>query len=96
MRTIGMLLGIPEEDQRRAKVFFDKGDQLVKTGGYDYAIEMYIQGLNMAQPLFLGVYAGDATKNNQMLAALTRDSWLKGITQGVDQLTHGLRLSTSL
>jgi hypothetical protein len=61
-------------------------------GGQDFVDLMqecpYIQGLNMAQPLFLGVYAGDATKNNQMLAALTRDSWLKGITQGVDQLTQ--------
>ena len=47
----------------------------------------YIQGLNMAQPLFLGVYANDPTKVNQMLAGLTRESWLKGITQGVDQLT---------
>ena len=36
---------IPEEDQRRAKDFFKKGDDVVKTGGYDYAIEMYLQGL---------------------------------------------------
>jgi tetratricopeptide (TPR) repeat protein len=38
---------IPEEDQRRAKVLFDKADQLVKQGGYDYAVELYLQGLNI-------------------------------------------------
>ena len=37
---------IPEEDQAKARTFFEKGDQLVKQGGYDYAIEMYLQGLN--------------------------------------------------
>jgi len=36
---------IPEEDQRRAKELFDKADQLVKQGGYDYAVELYLQGL---------------------------------------------------
>lgn len=38
---------IPEEDQRKAKNFFEKGDQVVKTGGYEYAIEMYLQGLSI-------------------------------------------------
>jgi hypothetical protein len=38
---------IPEEDQRKAKTLFEKGDQVAKTGGYDYAIEMYIQGLSI-------------------------------------------------
>jgi tetratricopeptide (TPR) repeat protein len=38
---------IPPEDQRRAKELFDKADQLVKQGGYDYAIELYLQGLNI-------------------------------------------------
>ena len=38
---------IPEEDQRRAKVLFDKAEQLVRQGGYDYAIELYVQGLSI-------------------------------------------------
>jgi len=38
---------IPEEEQRRATTFFEKGDQVVKQGGYDYAIEMYLQGLSI-------------------------------------------------
>lgn len=36
---------IPEEDRKRAKVFFDRGDTVAGTGNYEYAIEMYIQGL---------------------------------------------------
>lgn len=36
---------IPEEDRKRAKVFFDRGKTVAGTGNYEYAIEMYIQGL---------------------------------------------------
>lgn len=46
-----------------------------------------LNALNMTQPLFAAVYTGDPTKNQQMLAALTRENWLIGITQGTDQLT---------
>ena len=38
---------IPEEDRKRAKVFFDRGKTVADTGNYEYAIEMYIQGLNV-------------------------------------------------
>jgi tetratricopeptide (TPR) repeat protein len=38
---------IPEEDQKRANAFFDRGKTVAGTGNYDYAIEMYLQGLNM-------------------------------------------------
>lgn len=38
---------IPEEDQIRAKALFDKGNEVVKTGGYDYAISMYLEGLSI-------------------------------------------------
>lgn len=38
---------IPEEDRRKAQVFFDRGKTVADTGNYDYAIEMYIQGLNI-------------------------------------------------
>ena len=38
---------IPEADQRKAKAFFDKGNVVEKTGNYDYAIEMYLSGLNI-------------------------------------------------
>jgi len=36
---------IPDEDRKRAKVFFDRGKTVAGTGNYEYAIEMYIQGL---------------------------------------------------
>jgi tetratricopeptide (TPR) repeat protein len=36
---------IPEEDRKRAKVFFDRGKVVAGTGNFEYAIEMYIQGL---------------------------------------------------
>lgn len=36
---------VPEEDQKKAKVFFDRGLTVAGTGNYDYAIEMYLQGL---------------------------------------------------
>src|ERR1700676_3106626 len=32
-------------DESRAKVFFDRGKTVAGTGNYEYAIEMYIQGL---------------------------------------------------
>ena len=37
----------PEEDRLKAKVFFDRGNTVVATGQYEYAIEMYIQGLTI-------------------------------------------------
>src|SRR5436190_24027785 len=36
---------IPEEDRRKAQVFFDRGNTVAGTGNYEYAIEMYLQGL---------------------------------------------------
>ena len=36
---------VPEEDRKKAKVFFDRGRTVADTGNYDYAIEMYLQGL---------------------------------------------------
>ncbi len=38
---------IPEEDRKKAQVFFDRGKTVADTGNFDYAIEMYIQGLNV-------------------------------------------------
>lgn len=38
---------IPEEDQRKARVFFDRAKTVADTGNYEYAIEMYLQGLNL-------------------------------------------------
>jgi TolA-binding protein len=38
---------IPEEERKRAKVFFDRGKTVAGTGNYEYAIEMYIQGLSV-------------------------------------------------
>jgi tetratricopeptide (TPR) repeat protein len=38
---------VPPEDRAKAKVFFDRGRTVAKTGNYDYAIEMYIQGLTL-------------------------------------------------
>src|SRR5687767_14801971 len=36
---------VPEEDRIAAKKFFDYAHQVAGTGNYDYAIEMFIQGL---------------------------------------------------
>lgn len=36
---------VPEEDRKKAKVFFDRGHTVSDTGNYEYAIEMYLQGL---------------------------------------------------
>jgi tetratricopeptide (TPR) repeat protein len=38
---------IPEEDRKKAQTFFERGKQVAATGNYDYAIEMFIQGLNL-------------------------------------------------
>jgi hypothetical protein len=38
---------IPEDDRKKAKAFFDRGVAVAGTGQYDYAIEMYIQGLGI-------------------------------------------------
>lgn len=38
---------ISEEDQKKAKAFFDKGRTLADTGSFDYAIEMLISGLKL-------------------------------------------------
>jgi len=40
-------LKIPEEDRKRAKVFFDRAKTVADTGNFEYAIEMYIQGLSV-------------------------------------------------
>ncbi len=60
---------VPEEDQKKAKVFFDYGTSAAGTGNYDYAIEMYLQGL-MLDP--------DATDAHQRL----RDISLKRKASG--------------
>lgn len=39
--------GIPEEDQKKANVFFERGRAVAETGNYEYAIEMYISGLRV-------------------------------------------------
>ena len=36
---------IPEEDRKKAKLFFDRGTTVAGTGNYEFAIEMYLQGL---------------------------------------------------
>ncbi len=38
---------VPEEDRKKAKTFFDRGSTVAGTGQYDYAIEMFIQGLSI-------------------------------------------------
>jgi tetratricopeptide (TPR) repeat protein len=37
---------VPEEDRKKAQVFFDRGKTVADTGNFEYAIEMYIQGLS--------------------------------------------------
>jgi len=36
---------VPEEDRKKALVFFGRGRDVAGTGNYDYAIEMYLEGL---------------------------------------------------
>ena len=36
---------VPEEDRKKALTFFDRGRTVATTGNYEYAIEMYMQGL---------------------------------------------------
>ncbi|MDB5288966.1 MAG: hypothetical protein JWL69_207 [Phycisphaerales bacterium] len=36
---------VPEEDRKKAQVFFQQGATVAGTGNYEYAIEMYVQGL---------------------------------------------------
>jgi tetratricopeptide (TPR) repeat protein len=38
---------IPEEDRKKAQVFFDRGTTVANTGNFDYAIEMYMSGLTI-------------------------------------------------
>lgn len=38
---------IPEEDRKKAQVFFDRGNTVAGTGNYEYAIEMYLNGLTI-------------------------------------------------
>ncbi|MGB7156898.1 MAG: hypothetical protein WBD40_02460 [Tepidisphaeraceae bacterium] len=37
--------GDDEANERKAKVFFSRGRDVADTGNYEYAIEMYLQGL---------------------------------------------------
>jgi Tfp pilus assembly protein PilF len=38
---------VAEADRIKAKVFFDRGKTVAGTGNFDYAIEMYLQGLSL-------------------------------------------------
>ncbi len=38
---------ISEEDQKKAQAFFERGRSVADTGNFEYAIEMYLQGLNI-------------------------------------------------
>ena len=38
---------IPEADRKKAKAFFDRGSTVAGTGNYEYAIEMYLNGLGV-------------------------------------------------
>ncbi len=38
---------IPESDRKKAQAFFDRGAAVAGTGQYEYAIEMYLQGLGI-------------------------------------------------
>jgi tetratricopeptide (TPR) repeat protein len=40
-------IDVPEEDRKKAKVFFDRGKTVAGTGNFEYAIEMYLQGLKL-------------------------------------------------
>ena len=37
----------PDADRKKAKIFFDRGATVAGTGNYEYAIDMYIEGLKL-------------------------------------------------
>src|SRR5688572_3230484 len=38
---------IPEADRKKAEVFFERGKTVADSGQFEYAIEMYLQGLSI-------------------------------------------------
>jgi tetratricopeptide (TPR) repeat protein len=38
---------IPDEDRKKAQVFFDRGNTVANTGNFEYAISMYLDGLKI-------------------------------------------------
>lgn len=38
---------IPEEDRKKAQIFFDRAKTVADTGNFEYGIELYLQGLNI-------------------------------------------------
>jgi tetratricopeptide (TPR) repeat protein len=42
----GAVVADPNEGPGKGKAFFDRGKSVANTGNYDYAIDMYIEGLN--------------------------------------------------
>jgi hypothetical protein len=67
---------------------------ILKSGGGGTLVDIMKQcpaftALNMTQPVFSGgIYANNAGGPSRVLDPLTREDWLKGITQGVDKLTR--------
>src|SRR5690348_4128533 len=38
---------IPEEDQKKAQVFFERAKTVADTGNFEYGLELYLQGLSI-------------------------------------------------
>ncbi len=45
MSEVAGYKAVPEDDQKKAKAFFDRGKTVANAGQFEYAIEMYLQGL---------------------------------------------------
>src|SRR5688572_26856601 len=45
--TVERYKAIPEEDQKKANTFFERGRSVAAAGQYDYSVEMFIQGLTL-------------------------------------------------
>ena len=43
--TVAITFQADEEERRKAKPFFDRARTVADTGNYEYAIDMYIEGL---------------------------------------------------
>ena len=72
----------PEEDRKRAKVFFDRGNTVAGMGNYEYAIEMYIQGLNIDWKMRYAL--GRVEHNDSSGGVCLSDHFLSGIDRAQD------------
>ena len=73
---------VPEEDRKKAQKFFDYGKNAADTGNFDYAIEMYVQGLNFEAAAALLELGIDPNASAQGWTALHQIAWSRRPQRG--------------